>query len=401
MARNIVLAVATLAVLVLAYFGYVNWVGEPVGTSDKDTTSAQLPEAVTPTTQAIDVGGVAQVQGGGRISFVLFEPETGRARSTFSCENWQPIGGTSKEIHVAQPEMTFVLPSGVRASLSADEGQIEAERLDQEQIKPRVGWFSGNVKIVVDRGKDDDQRPAEERPEDVITANLDRVAFDIKYTTDRFERAQIDADGPVRLVSDDFEIAGTGLHLTWSQAENRLEKLDITKGEYFVLYALAGFLKPGGDPNATSQPAIVEAPAPKQPTTKARPKQTITYAVTLGGEIIGTHTRGDQEIGSLAAREIALLVDSAGIDRVVRGERKTTSRPAKEQRDKQMLRWSGPLSVVPTQRQEAAANEPRRVRFEATGSPVVMMRKQGVVRCARIVYHDDALRFWLYPTEAG
>ena len=165
--------------------------------------------------------------------FRRYDDQTGRPRDMFLCEDWQPVPGSKNEIRVSAPELAIMLPSGMIATISADEGQITVDRVEQSQMRPKTGWLEGNAKIVVDRETGVDRTPSAERPEDVITIALDRLEFDL-------EGGELKTDGRVAVSSDDFEIAGSGLNLVWNQADNRIETLTLARGEEFVLYPAAG-----------------------------------------------------------------------------------------------------------------------------------------------------------------
>ena len=92
----------------------------------------------------------------------------------------------------------------------ASDGEVVCEWIES---KPKVisGFLSGDVKIFIDRAKDDRRRaalPPEQRPE-VVRIYTDKLNFsnpDLKIHTDRH----------ITLFSKEGDIIGRGLSLTWS-----------------------------------------------------------------------------------------------------------------------------------------------------------------------------------------
>lgn len=401
MTRNIVLAVSSLAVLLVLFVVYSVLVGTPSSGRAERPAMEQVPPQEPAATQPFQVGGVVEVPGGGKIVYRQYDEHTGRPRSMLALQDWQPVAGAKNEIRVTGPELATLLPSGMIATITADEGQITIDRIEQSQMKPKLGWLAGNVRIIVDRATNTDRTPRAERPEDLITVSLDRLEFDL-------ELGELMTSDRITVASDDFELAGTGLHLIWNQASNRIETLTLKQAEQLVLYAAAGLfgLKPD-EPVTASAPASDATSAPAAPERKPRRRLSptrppVAYVCTLKGGLVAEQYRGEERVGGLDADEVQLLFDSRGTDRYLRpGSDRvtTTSRPAREERQRLVLHWSGPLELSPAP--AGPADEAGRRRFEAVGRPVVMSRGEGLVRCGKVMYHDDTQRVWLYPTESG
>lgn len=396
MARNIVLAISSLAVLILVFLGYTALVGTPEAERARPVGQA-LPPPPEFTSEPLRVGDVIELPPGGKIMFRRFDERTGRPRDMFLCQDWRPVPQSKNEIHVSGPELAMLLSSGMTVTVAADEGQILVDRIDQTQMRPKLGWLAGNVRIVADRGAGPDRPPRDERPEDLITVAVERLQFD-------FDLGELRTDDRVTVQSDDFEIAGTGLHLIWSQADNRIETLTIRQGEEFVLYGAAGLF---GAMTADTVPrAEPEAPATTpaaRPSRRQAPRRTTAYACLLEGGITAEQWRGEQRLGGLTSDHVRLLFDVGGTPH---GMRRTespasgpTTRPTRAERERLVLRWSGPLHLGPADPDPRAASGRRR--FEAIGNPVVLTRQDAELRCGRVVFHDDTQRIWLYPAAEG
>ncbi len=392
MVRNLVLAVATLAVLVLVFVGYGLLVSTPAAERAEQRGVAELQKPEQTTTQPLKVGDLVSIPAGGKIMFRRYDDKTGRPRDMFLCREWQPVPGSKSEILVSEPELALRLPGGMIATIAAAEGQITVERLEESQMRPKLGWLAGDVRMVVDRETAVERSPAAERPEDIITITLPRLSFDL-------ELGELKTDERIAVVAEDFELAGTGLHLIWNQSANRIETLTLAQGEQFVLYAAAGLfgLKTESGDAAETQPG---------PTTRAkrkpRPARPPTgYDCVLTGGLVAEQYHASERVGGLDADEVHLLFDVSGAGQF--GQASATSapasRPAREERDRLVVRWSGPLTLGPVPAGEP--DEPNRRRFEAVGHPVVMTRGDGTVRCGKVAYHDDTQRVWLYPAESG
>jgi lipopolysaccharide export system protein LptA len=400
MVRNIVLAVATLAVLVLVFVGYGLLVGTPAPGRTERQGTEPVPRHEPPTTAPLKVGDMLTIPAGGKIMFRRYDDKTGRPRDMFLCRDWQPVPGSKNEIRVAQPELAIRLPSGMIATISAEEGQITVDRLEESQMRPKLGRLAGDVRMVVDRDTGLDRSSKEARPEDLITIAVPELTFDL-------EIGELKTDDHIAVVADDFEIAGVGLHLIWNQVANRIETLTIEHGEQFVLYGGAGLLglQSGRDDGAvsTSEPATAPVEKNKRRPPKHPPRSTTAYDCLLTGGLVAEQYHGSERVGGLDANEVHLLFDVGGANRLGKTKTPTTtapaSRPAREERNRLVVHWTGQLQLGPTE--PPGADEPHRRRFEAVGNPVVLTRGDGSVRCSKVVYHDDTRRVWLYPTEGG
>jgi lipopolysaccharide export system protein LptA len=398
MRRNITLAVSSLVVLVVLYGLYVLVLGRAPG-GRAERSAVQAVRAPEPTaTQPLRVGDAVAIPAGGKIMFRRYDERTGRPRDMFLCQDWEPVADAKNELRVTRPELSTMLPTGMIATISADQGQIVVDRVEQSQMRPKSGWLAGNVRLVVDRSTSPDRTARAQRPEDLITVRVDRLLFDL-------ELGELQTNDRLTVESDDFEIAGTGLHLVWNQADNRIETLTIARGEQCVLYAAAGMFGMTNKPQRG--PADTDAPPPEAATNKRsrknRAKPATAYSCVLDGGLVAEQFRAGERIGGLEADRVELLFDVGGAaDRLLRADRSPSgaaSRPTRADRDKLVLHWNGGLRMGPTT--PGAPDEPNRRRFVAVGRPVQMTRGDALVRCGRVSFQDDTQRIWLYPTESG
>lgn len=396
MMRNLVLALVTLAILLALYLVYTLWLG-PSSFRSQPPQLEQLPPQADADVAPLVFGPDVSVPGGRRIVYRRYSERTGQPTDVFSCSDWQPVAGSQTEIRVSEPELILLLPSGMTATISAQTGQLTSERSERAELRPKAGWLEGAVEIVIDRETEPNQPPAAERPEDLIRISLTRVEFDL-------ERGELRTRDRLLVSSDEFEVAGTGLDLVWSQADNRVETLTVAQGEQFVYYGSAGLFEAAERP-APAPADAAEAPEkpPAQPPGRRRPVRGPTaYTCVLSGDVVAEQTQAEQVTGSLSADQINLVFDvGAGAGRALRPRPATqpTTLPATTQAtrdggDRLVVRWSGPLRLEPA---TGPAAQSRRLQFVATGNPVVLSRGEGTIRAGRVEYHDETQRIWLDP----
>lgn len=475
MTRNIVLALSTTAILILLFIGYQAIVTDPVEQLDRDADDVALlpegetlqPEEVLQVSSAADMPAV-EIPPGGAVGLTLFDRDTGRATDRFECAEWTPIAGSNNQVRVTQPKLTTLLPSGMLATISADSAQLEVDRTARQTGRAgraQRGWLRDHVVIHI--GPNDQNDAPSTRPattgfqsrfgDQGITVELDTLEFDL-------ELGQLKSNGPVRLRSETFELAGSGLHLVWNEIDNRLETLLLRKGDKLVFRG-AGLLtgmqadKPESTAQATPAPAEDDAPqnvpivseqgeplanhelaaretTTTQPHHAATPEDTqadqtrpfqldTTYACTFEGGVRATQYLGEQAIAELIGRRIFLLFDvGSGAGSRFRhaafGRKSTpaeqpqnqhpepataptdaaSTQPAQSRNQKLVLEWNGALLISPLDDQPQDLQQARR-RFEAIGDPVILTHRDGTVRCARLEYYDDTQQIWLHPTETG
>lgn len=398
MIRNIVLAVSTIAACVVLLVGYSMIVGAPTASSTTPTQGVDLPEHDT-SAEPLRVGRDAiEVPPGGKMGLRRYDERTGVATDMLQFTDWRPVPGSSNEVHVTGPELAVRMAGGMIVTVSADEGQLTVDRVESTQANPKQGWLSGNVKIVVDRNTQRERPPAAERPEDLITVRMAELEFDL-------ELGELKTDAHVEVAANEFEVAGTGLHLIWNQADNRVDKLHIDQGDRFVLYGTGGLVDAATRPETalTRDPTVPDAqPTRQSPRSPVTTDDATAYACTLSGGVTAEQITGGTVVGGLEARTLRVLFDvGGGAKRALTPHpttTQTTSQPAtRPTRDRLAVRWSGPLDLQPT---TPPTDNSNRRHIVARGDPVVLTRGEAVVRCGQIEYHDETQRAWLNPRPA-
>jgi hypothetical protein len=237
MARNVILLIATLAVLAVGFAGYVFLLDDPTF-EDRAGRAAidELPMEAATGGQTLSVANVLEVSPGEGVELTFYDDQTGLPTQRFVCREWTPVPGTTNEVAVSRPQLKLWLRNGMIATLSAAEGYLTVDRLETGPGQPRFGSLRGDVRIEVDRSTQRDRLPLDQRPDDLLTVALDDLRFDL-------DLGEVRSDGPLEIASRDFELAGTGLDLVWNRVENMVESLRIRQGEHLVLRRGAGLFE--------------------------------------------------------------------------------------------------------------------------------------------------------------
>jgi hypothetical protein len=403
MVRNIILFVSATAVLVLLFVGYMSLLGSPA-------PDGQIPKAdrieLSVATQVADQKklrvetpeGQIEIDPGESMAYVQYD-QLGRPTDLFRCETWEKVPGAANSLAVTRPELTMRLPTGMIVTVTADHGQLSADRIESKRPRPKFGWLAGDARIIVDRETRYDRTPLSQRPEDRITISMDRLDFDL-------ELGELKTADPIRVTSPELEITGTGLHLIWNQDDNRVEKLLIEKGGRMVFEGslLAALDRPSGRSRSDEPPPVTQPAPHADDTSRENTRQPTAYRCVFSDNVSVDHYVGDARRGALSADELSLLVDIAGQSGGLSRRGRATASAPTTQRDaapkrRVVVQWTGPLLIRPDS-EPPSSDQPRR-RFEARGGPVTVELPNGRVVCGRLALHEETERLWLYPTEEG
>lgn len=421
MARNLILFVASAAVMLLGFFIYVSVTALPnPGTDAPVRGAAELPTADIQDERTWTAQGGVKLAPGQAPSFTVYD-DTGRATQSFRCETWEKVPGKENLVRVTEPELRLLLPSGMEVEVRAERGELELERMSESDIELHIGELEGDARIIVDRGADPDRPDLGERPEDKLEVRLDSLSFDL-------DRGVFGSDGPLEIESAEFTLTGDDFELVWNEAANRIESFRIERGEQLVLSGRGGLfsgLSGGKADKAESQPESDAVPADAPATTSD------AYRCTLHDAVRVRHERGEHQIGGIDASALTLLFDmrraiAAGDDEQDRREPNAANAPTTgggepvvaaktpndvmatqpaEEREPERLTvaWSGPLELTPADPPakrgpyDTQPLLPRR-RVIAEGDPVVLMLPgDRQVTCGRLAYFDETQQVWLRP----
>jgi hypothetical protein len=394
MVRNVILLISTAGLLGVLFVAYVSFFGVPGPSGDEPGSVIEPLTAATPAADegAVQIRGVT-VPGGGETAFTIYDERTGRPTDHFRCKSWSWVDGSTDEARVTQPELTMLLPSGMVATISADEGQITVDRTDKARMRPKLGWLAGDARIRIDREMQASRTAWQDRPEDQILIEMERLHFDL-------ERGELRAEGRVSASSADMRVSGSGLRLLWNQADNRIETVTIERGEELSV-PVSGRLIRGGAPGAAASAPAVSAAPQTAPAASAPARKAAAYECVLGGGVTVQHRREQETLGQLVARELRLHFEAGGAALLgaSNAAASQSSQPAAESVERLVVRWNGRFTLAPAAR-ALRPGEARR-RIEALGPDVRLSTGDSTVRCERLEYHEDARRLWLYAPDGG
>ena len=407
MARNVLLLISTAAILVVLYFGYAWLIQDPPADDYYGPAAQSPPRHSADPNAAIEVSDGVQtltLPAGEATEFTLYDPRTGRARQRVRFADWTKAPGRENEIIVSAPEMTLLLPRGQIVTISADKGQIAVEEIRRTDMQPQSGRLEGHARIMFDRATTIDRAPIAERPEDLITIDLETLEFDI---ADGLLRSE----GAVQVSGSDINLRGAGLELVWNQADNRIERLVLAGGGEITLRRQIGLL--GGLTERGAAPASDSQSEAAAPSTAAK----LAYWCQLAGDVTAEQWVGDQRVAGLTARDVELLFDitregwpaSAPASDVAPTTQLATSAPSSAPtsrpadpndapKQRFVVRWTGPLSIQP---RHLAAGDRGARRLVAHGPEVELYRGDRRVLCGKLEFHDDTQQVWLHPRGDG
>ena len=250
MAKRFILAVATLAIVVVLFAVYhTSTVGpdQYLDTAPRVDTSAFGPRATsTAPSQTLSVGGV-EIPAGDQVRFQLWDEE-GQLRAWLSAAVWEPLGN-GDEVRLEKPEVEIVLPGTQIAHITADRGHVTMQPGGKGKLDPKSGRLEGHVHIYIDRSTremreaDPDRADPAQRPDDLVHVWMEEVTFDL-------DLSRLESAGTFRVQSAEADIEGVGLTLRWNETSNQIEDLRIDKVVRMVLRKggdLFRFELPGAD----------------------------------------------------------------------------------------------------------------------------------------------------------
>lgn len=394
MLRNLVVLIAGLGGVTLLFMGYRAMTHLPPDlATEHDVALPSLPPPTSgPADSAILIHTsevAAAVPPGQSTVFTVFDPRSGDATEQYDLGSWRKAPGAEGEFLVERPKITRRLPSGMTATITADEGRIVVEGVDPRTARPESGRMQGNVSIVIDRNTERERSPTSERPDDLITILLEDLEFNR-------ELGLLRSSGAVRLSAIEATIEGAGLELNWNQYENRVERLALARDGRLVL---RGGALPGAAPRANEKSPSASAPAAQSR------RAEYGYRVTLVDEVVIDQVRGDQRLGGLTADRVVLTYDlgrAGQTDPAAEPQSAPTSEPAdvagpttqSAPAPQQLVaRWRGRMTLDPI---PVAGATPRK-RIDAEGAPLTLDLGERSVRAGRLAYHEDTKRVWLSP----
>ncbi len=227
----------------------------------------ELPPGVTPLTSPV---------GSGMYVELADKDDPTRRAGLITAESVEPLGPI--ETDVTQPRVWYYLRDGRTLHVEADKGRFFFPG-GQRNSAPEYGHIQGDVKIRVYDPVPGGERPVIGRDEPLLTATaVEPLEFDLR-------NARLATTGRVVITTPEVEFAGSYLTAVINQVKERLELLEIRKGEHITFTpsepeddAVADGETTSGDANDAEPDALTTAAdsgttgAPGAPASPAAPK---------------------------------------------------------------------------------------------------------------------------------
>ncbi len=262
MKRRIVLLLGTFAILLAGFMGYrlaSRWASAGRdGRQEEARAESGGPRPPDPrheTPPGPEKIGQVELSSGEDLRAETWDED--QLRRVFEWDSYEKTGPHTYDL--VRPRITFYLERGQEVYIRADAGTGRTEGTDAMGADFRELFLSGNVELLIDRGRTPNRPPLSERPEDRVLIRMDSVRFDQQLL-------QIETNSRIELESAEADISGQGLDIRWKEAPRQLELLRINKGEKITLYDVPDDMEVVALPGAArTEPAPEPAP-PDRPT---------------------------------------------------------------------------------------------------------------------------------------
>ncbi len=193
-----------------------------------------------------------------------------RRAGLITAESVEPLGPT--ETDVTQPRVWYYLRDGRSLHVQAEKGRFFFPG-GQTNSAPEYGHIQGDVVIRLYDAAPGGDRPVLERDEPMLTARVaEPLEFDIR-------NARLATTGRVEISTPQVEFAGSYLTAVINQVKQRLELLEVRKGEYITFTPTEPGDNVGDEPGASdgataageTQVASAEAPNTDAPSPAGEP----------------------------------------------------------------------------------------------------------------------------------
>lgn len=285
-------------------------------------------------------------------------------------------------------EVTFVwyLKNGQNLTLTSDTGLVNIDRA-RNRMQPTSGRLSGNVRIVFQFPKTSESQQSlrkNKTEELIITTNeLDFDTRSCRLWTDR----------AVQLHGTDLDATGTGLLLRWREISQDIDRLIIQRGGELTWRGVKGR---GFDNLFQEQDSTEESTTDPGASSEAdiEPERIHSYLATFNEDVRITYNDRQQVQTIRNMDQLKVLFDLLLPDQSSEDEPSPVTDVDKEPSPKHsddtqlspplILTWNGPLTIVPAEQSVEQSPERRRLRCEASGSPVTFYTRDVSGSCAKL-----------------
>lgn len=448
--RTLVVASATLAILLVCFSIYQSSQHDPEATAGlripRLPSTPDEPVGYSDESGALDTPGVALGQGiigpGQKIQITLYPREGKRARLEIAVRDWTPLGGSSNEFLLSEPEARMRTKDGHAVRVTAQRGILQAQRKSGSGLDPQRGTLTGNVVILYDRLSEAQRAdlPEELRdridPADLVRIELDEIEFDLEYS-------KLIVPGHLHLSARDVEFDAADLEIRFNDAENRVESMRISRGGRLELHEQRkppGSSIPGVGTDDSPQLTLVDwlrasirtglTAKPQKQTDKPsaapenvaftqegvpvfrsdeqegkKPKPPIRYYARFEGSVDARRLLADTVRARIQADVLEMIRNVSDKDQANARASQMPQPPQDEKaptpaKERIALEWSDRLLVQACASGDDRCASETRSRITATGSPTRLHHPEGDATCAKLTFDPDGSKVWLYGTPA-
>lgn len=460
LARTLVLASATLAILLVCFSIYQYTQSSPIDTrtsrlpsipTDSERLASPAKSSDAPGTSLGSVGGV--VGPGKKVSLTIYGENGQDARMELTVSSWTPVRDAPHEFLLNDPEIRMRTDDGHAVRVTARRGWMEARRKGPGGIDPKRGRLSGGVQIQYDRLTFEQREalPESQRntidPADILQIEMQEIEFDVEY-------AKVVIPGELRITASDFSMVAADLELRFNEVENRVETLRIDSGGTLTLKTAGNFdLNVGGDRQgkakltlidwfrdtmqealAAQQSRMAQSASASQTNTPqsqtdqeraereslastdesipvfqpdragtVRPKAPLRYLARFEGDVDARQSSGGEVLARLNADALEILRDVR--DQSQFQSQETQTPPSQDKQTPGELGYNEPqITVTWTQRLviEACSTADERCAADipsqvtALGTPAHLTYGDGSAKGTRLVFEPDSGNFSIY-----
>jgi hypothetical protein len=272
--RVLTVWVVAVSAILIVYRLYNRWSGTPQIEPPGQRTGADLPVP--------EFGSDDPSIGGARVGsvknsyFTFRDPETKKLKRVLRFEKLLKPKNNSRRWPVVKPRMDMY-EDKFTCRITADKGLIEVETVNKNPNPTEAELYEN---VVIRIHSTDPEKPGDS------FIYLDQLTYNS-------DRSEFSTDGPIRLVSDDAEMEGTGMIVIYNASLNRIEFLKILELDYIRLKNVADLASSQEEP-ASDQPEIAATEAPaEQPDATAETETAVAaektgdlYQCTLTEEVL-------------------------------------------------------------------------------------------------------------------
>jgi hypothetical protein len=242
LARTFVVAVATLAILLVCFSMYQYSQVEPTVPLTPRAGRLPVPGEVSPTplpASTAEPSGVmvdgAVIGASKNVTISLYQREGRDSKLELTVSDWSPRAGSDHEFTLRDPEIRMRTAEGNDVRVKADDGMLEARRRSGSGLEPQRGSLTGNVLIEFDRRTQDDKAKLSEpernepREYDLVRVQAHELQFDVEF-------GRLIIPGKITLHARDASLDALDMEMQFNQDENRIESLRIEHGGRIQLH---------------------------------------------------------------------------------------------------------------------------------------------------------------------